>query len=227
MKKIRNNISLVSLHIPKTAGTSFRLVLKENVDPKHFAKLDIFPSGRIHTNDQYTNQRKFPENVRVIHGHFSYLMLCEYFELDPGTEFITWLRDPVQRVLSNYFFLKGVVADRLQEGPDENLFPRIGKTLLEFIACAENQNVMSKFLKGAQLHRFKFIGIQDHYAADLLDLKKMMSWSKGGSEVLNETSHKSLALDEDVLEEIRRVNVHDMALFQEAMELRNKRRNRP
>ncbi len=224
MKKIKNHIELVSLHIPKTAGTAFRLVLNENVADKHFAKVDIFNSGRIKLNDQYFEGSKLSRKVKVIHGHFSYLKLQDYFDLGPAVEFITWLRDPVKRVLSNYYFLKNIVEERLQEQPDENLFPRIGKSLEEFIALEENQNVMSKFLAGAPLENFKFIGIQDNYAEDLSHLKQLMDWSAAPTERHNETKGKMEQHDAALLDQIRELNAQDLALYQQVLELKGKER---
>ena len=40
-KKISNNIELVSIHIPKTAGTSFRNVLKSAYSRKSVVRFDI------------------------------------------------------------------------------------------------------------------------------------------------------------------------------------------
>ncbi len=222
MKKIKNNIELVSLHIPKTAGTAFRLILTNNIDPKNFAKLDIFNSGRIKLNDEYFSGSKLSRKLTVIHGHFSYQRLHEFFEINTDTQFITWLREPVQRVLSNYFFLKSILEQRIAEQPDENLFRRMGKSLEEFVALEENQNVMSKFLDQAPIEQFKFIGIQDNFAEELPRLKQLMGWSYLDNQVHNETRQKNTDIDSGIIEQIKQANAQDVELYQRVLALKGK-----
>lgn len=220
--KIRNRISFVSIHIPKTAGTAFRLILNESIPAKNFAKVDIQPSGRIRVNDQIFKSNKLGKSVSHIHGHFSYKDLHENFELDPEVEYITWVRDPVERVLSNYYFLKRIIEERLKEQEDENLWPRMGKSLEEYVALEENQNVMSRFLEGAPLDSFKFIGLQDHYSEDLKHLQELMNWPQLQSEVHNSTQRKNKQHEARLLNLIKEVNAQDMELYSRIKALKGK-----
>ncbi len=219
--KMKNNIELVSLHIPKTAGTAFRLILAENINPKNFAKVDIFNSGRIKVNDVYFSGNELAKQVSTIHGHFSYRKLNEYFDLQPNVRYITWVREPVQRVLSNYYFLKEILEARIQEQTDENLFNRMGKTLKEFVLMEENQNVMSKFLDGAPLSAFTFVGVQDQFESELLELQRIMGWRSASNAVHNKTKQKATEHDESIIQLIRDVNEKDRALYQEVLELKS------
>ncbi len=63
-KKVKNNIELVSLHIPKTAGTSFRYILKEQFKKKDVARLDIYPSGAIMLNEKEFDSEKLKDKIR-------------------------------------------------------------------------------------------------------------------------------------------------------------------
>lgn len=218
--KIKNNIDLVSLHIPKTAGTAFRLILSENINPKRFAKVDIFNSGRIKVNDVHFSEKKLNKKITVIHGHFSYLKLNDFFALKANVRYITWLRDPVERVLSNYYFLKGIIEARLNEQLDENLFNRMGKTLEEFVSMEENQNVMSKFLEGAPLENFEFIGIQDRFEEELKELQQVMGWELGGNSVHNKTDQKTKTHDKSLIELIKEKNIEDIRLYNRVMKLK-------
>lgn len=223
MTKIKNNIELVSLHIPKTAGTSFRNILKEQFSNKSVVRLDIYDSGVIHLDEKNYTKTELKSHVKIIHGHFKYPDLIQKFDISEDVPFITWLRDPVARVVSNYYFLLKIIADRLKEKPEENLLNRVAKSLKEFAAQEETQNVMSKFLVGLELEQFKFIGIQDSFESELERLVKTMGWEKVKNIKHNVTGKTTPPIDEETLEFIKKVNQKDIELFNRALELNDNR----
>jgi hypothetical protein len=221
MERIKNNIQLVSIHIPKTAGTSFRSILVENLGAKNFAKLDIYNSGRIKVDDQNFTRAHLNSKITAVHGHCSYSNLLKQFELNADVVFLTWLRNPLNRVLSNYYFLKDVIVQRMQEQEDENLMNRMVKSLEEFVSLEENQNVMTKFLEGAPLETFKFIGIQDDFENELTRLERTMGWKALENRMHNVTKNKENQLTQGVIELIKEVNQKDFELFEYAIALNN------
>lgn len=223
MGKISNNIELVSLHIPKTAGTSFRSVFLDNVSERNFAKVDIFNSGRIKVNDTYFTGSKLHRKVKAIHGHFPYVVLLDRFEIQETTQFITWVRNPVERVLSNYYFLRSVIQQRINEQQDENLFERIGKSLQEFVLHPENQNVQSNFLQEAPLENFAFIGIQDKFESELDRLSNTMGWKvKNNSHNITQNKRNRAEHDADIIALIEKLNSKDIDLYNRVVELNRK-----
>jgi hypothetical protein len=90
---------LISLHIPKCAGTSFRTVLKNWYADRLF--LHYFQQR----NDLPPRHPLLPGIC--IHGHFNLAKgfgAPDYYpEVD---QFITILRDPLEMAVSNYFFWK-------------------------------------------------------------------------------------------------------------------------
>ena len=96
-------LSLISIHVPKTAGTNFIEILKV-----------IYPPDRIHMD--YGTERDlvaartcapeivadpvgFGQRFDVIHGHFHYLKYAQTFAEIPV---LATLRHPVSRVVSHY-----------------------------------------------------------------------------------------------------------------------------
>lgn len=216
-KKVKNNIELVSLHIPKTAGTSFRYILKAQFKKKDVARLDIYPSGAIMLNEKEFDSEKLKDKIKVIQGHYTYRNINDKLLLDSNVKFITWLRDPVERVISNYYFLNKIIANRLKELPNENLMNRIGKTLSEFVQFEENRNVMSKFLEGADLNSFKFVGFQRNFEEELQRLSKVMNWNSIKNLQLNTTDSKPRQIDQHLIELIEFNNQEDISLYKEAL----------
>ena len=82
------------MHLPKTAGTSLTHFLKSQ-----FSEENICP---VHTSGDLTKISEFARRkYKFYAGHFSF----SDFDTDIGSiDFITILRDPLQRVLSHYYF---------------------------------------------------------------------------------------------------------------------------
>jgi hypothetical protein len=215
------NLELVSLHIPKTAGTSFRTVLQERYGKRQVLHFDIYPSGAIHAKGKALKGCDLGKKTKVLHGHFGYRDLYEKVEINPKTPVITWLRHPVERVVSNYFFLNKIMAGRLKERPDENLLARMGRSLSEFAQQEENQNRMSHFLAGADLKSFHFVGIQDYFEEDLQRLALSMQWPMIANRVHNATEVKKPEISEAEYQLIESLNQRDIDLYEEALNLRN------
>ncbi len=220
MKLDGTNLELVSLHIPKTAGTSFRTILEDQFGKKKVLQFSIYASGTIEVKGKSFKKEAFKNKTTVLHGHFRYKDLHKFVELNEGTPFITWVRHPVERVVSNYYFLSKIIADRLKEKPDENLMSRMGKSLLEFAQLHDNQNVMSRFLEGSDLRNFKFIGIQDHFEEELERLGKCMNWPLIRNRVHNATAQSIKQISSTDFEEIEDLNKEDMLLYREACTIR-------
>lgn len=137
---------LVFLHLPKTGGTTLHHHFAQ-----HFAPEERCPERFAHL-DRYRQAEL--ANWRFFSGHFN----ADQLRLIPGPLFIvTVLRDPVQRILSTYYFWKRHSADLIRahdlKGP---AIARAG-TLLEFLQSTETvvldaiDNAMTRYLAG-QVH---------------------------------------------------------------------------
>ncbi len=215
-EKITNNIQLVSIHIPKTAGTTFRTIIQESFGKRKTAKVDIDSAGQINVNNKLFLKQHLNSKIVAIHGHFTYADVHRKFNLDSDVSFVTWLRNPIERVISNYHFLNKIIADRLKELPQEKLMERMGKSLIQFAELEANQNVMSKFLSGANLEQFTFVGIQDHFETELERLHLQLNWKKIDNRKHNVTGKKATKVDEETLAFIKTVNAKDVALYEKA-----------
>jgi len=219
--KITNKIELVSLHIPKTAGTSFRNILQEVYGSKHVARLDI--RRNIELNGSVLKGTRLKKNVRVIHGHFSYDSLIEKFDIQESTPTITWLREPAERVISNYFYLESILKDKMPgDRKSFNLLGRILKTPLEYASAEENRNRISKFLSGIKPEEFFFIGLTDHYEEDLKQLAELLNWDKYSVPKHNITGTKQ-TIDEETRARIKELNRIDYEIYNEVVRMREKR----
>jgi hypothetical protein len=93
--------SLVFLHIPKTAGTTLWLILRRQYSPPAVLQVESDAAAAALTPEQL-------RSVRVLMGHFSYGSTPP---LPHPAEYVTMIRDPVERMLSSYSHLARVMRD--------------------------------------------------------------------------------------------------------------------
>lgn len=217
-----NRLELISLHIPKTAGTSFRNTLCEVYGTEEVVRLDIeLESGETKVREQIYTSGQLPSETKVIHGHFSWPLLDNRFSIDPNIPRITWLRDPVERVISNYYYLSKRLAEELEEEKKGiNILKKMQRSLEEYARFEPNRNRMSKFLAGKNLEDFFFIGIVENYEVDLKVLAKRLAWPKQPVFHYNATGNRKPIVPEDIQELIGSLNHEDITIYNKALELR-------
>lgn len=216
-----SKVKLVSIHIPKTAGTSFIHSLKKQYGYQKVVRIDI--NKRINLNKTPINKAYVYKNPEVIHGHFTIDSLNNYLSLFPNIPVITWLRDPVERVISNYFYLNKQLRKEIKEENKGLILPKMERSLIEYAQAERNCNKMSKFLKGIDLKDLFFIGIVENYDKDIYELGRKLNWSIPEIVMHNKTGkiNKSI-IDEKTKALIRSYNKKDQVLYEDALAIKNK-----
>jgi hypothetical protein len=217
-------LELISIHIPKTAGTSFRNTLKGVYGEQGVIRLDIgLVRQEVRINEELYGSSHLPPPTRVVHGHFSYPLLQHNFNLPADIPVITWLRDPVERVISNYFYLAKRLAEELDEDRKGlNILKKMQRSLLEYARYEPSQNRMSKFLEGIELEALLFVGIQEDYDRSLARLAGLLEWQDYPVFHHNQTGQKDLGVSVEERTIIRGLNQQDVALYERALELLDK-----
>lgn len=220
---------IVSLHMPKTAGNSLKVVLDE-----HFGEaishdyldypMNVAPGERhLQAIEGCLAAAKAPSeyrDTRCIHGHFlpvKYLLLAD---TRPAV-FVTWMRDPVERVVSHYHYW----FDHYDPGsPDTRpLHRQVVEeqwSLEQFCLSEQMRNVYSQFLWGFPLERFDFIGITENYEADLRAFSLAYLGSELQARVVNERKSPGSAsaeLGDPLRERVEQWHAADMDLYRRAV----------
>jgi hypothetical protein len=220
--KIKNNIEIVSLHIPKTAGTSFRTILKDKIGDSRVVRLDIHNKNDIRLNEKAFTKDKLRNKIKVVHGHFKFADIKELFDLNPSVRYVTWLRDPVDRVLSHYYYLMKMAAIKMGEQAKDEILSKVGKSLEEYVVHDQNRNEISHFLEGSSLDDFDFIGIQKDFENELNRFRKVMGWTNIENQRHNVTGSKKPAIDKKTVELIKSYNEKDVEIYEEALKRHQK-----
>lgn len=209
-----SKLELISIHIPKTAGTSFRLMLKQEYGEKGAVRLDLV-DGTIRLENKTLEKLILPPSVRAIHGHMSFQDVRSNFDI-ATIPVITWLRHPVDRVLSNYYYL----LDRLHDFiPKQNhaVIPRMVRSLEEFVEAEPNQNRIAKFLDGATMAEFAFLGVMENFEKDIPRLAQLLNWKHHSIPQVNKTMRKRPEVSDAMRMHIAALNPRDMEWYQQAL----------
>jgi len=142
---------IVSIHVPKCAGTSFRRILTEVCSARIW-----FNYGTIFSRDQ-ARAELVPPGARFIHGHF----LADAFDgLFPGRRLLTWVRHPVDRLVSNYHhFLR---SPDMRDDCCRALHER-RLSLRQFADLEWMRNEASRYLASKPVGDFEFVGIAERF----------------------------------------------------------------
>lgn len=157
---------IISVHIPKCAGTSFKHVLREMLGRSLWANYgDDFSRAAV------------PAHTQCIHGHFSALA---YHEIWPEARRLTMVRHPVERVVSNYY--------HFMREPDGRNSASIRlhaerMTLRQFAELEAVRNEITRYTAGLRPADFAYVGIAERFAESVLLLRRTLSVDKSISAI--------------------------------------------
>ncbi len=210
---------LVSIHIPKTGGSSFHKILQQQ-----YAENQLFSFEKRIGSDQSnmkTHQdliAKIPEQVMCIHGHFHHSELKPYLQQFPDTKLVTWLRNPIERVISHYYFL----MQRISKNTNDKERYLENVSLLEFAECDSRKNLIHRYLQGSDLNSFFFIGILENFAKDISSLSHRLGWVLSNADFHEKNNiQNKYEVDEKTRRHIKELNKKDFKIYNTLLNLRN------
>lgn len=181
---------IISIHVPKAAGTTFSRYLL-NVFPDGVLRdyepitpqvAEVFDSCFKWLNSQPTGDRRIwlisygilkckkllaEKGIRVIQGHFD---INKYLGIFPDATYVTWLREPLERALSQYNFFKRTLMD--PPDPINSLIFEGKLTFEDWMTQPVNINLQQQFT-GSDLSKFKFVGIAEEFERSLSIFRRL------------------------------------------------------
>ncbi|MEI2608144.1 MAG: sulfotransferase family 2 domain-containing protein [Candidatus Promineifilaceae bacterium] len=225
---MKSETTAIFLHLPKTAGTTLLRILDRQ-----------YPSASVYSieADAHASVRQFRElpeeargRFRLVRGHLPYGI---HTAIPRPTSYFTILRDPVERVLSYYFYILRTPGHYLY---DIVMSRNLGlKELLETGLALMMNDGQVRLLSGvwgdvefggctpeivaaAQHHlaeAFTVVGLTEQFDISLLLLKKQYGWRHIYYLKENVTSHRPQQADlpPGTIDMVRQCNQGDLALY--------------
>lgn len=225
----------VFIHIPKTAGATVTGIIKRQYKPFYPFPLDA-PKYRFHfvRNPQELDAfgqwyDSLPPRIRhhlpFIYGHMMFQYDIERF-LNRPCRYFTFVRDPVERTLSHYYFYL-----RATNTADA---PRV--SLEAFAHRGDMKNYQTRWLTSAagfqgspqQMleaaidnleNRFFFVGITERFDESILMLQNLLHWKTPYYFKVNEAKMRPRRdqIPPETLEQIKACNTLDQQLYEYAL----------
>lgn len=205
-------MKFISVHVPKTAGTSFLNVLKKTYGSKLKTDyLDIMNLNAVILHGE-NKTFKYPNNIQkydVVSGHFNASKYLKY-----NKPFIAWVRNPIDRAISHYYYWKKLWKKPNKRNWDNKLTKLFdnGMDLVQFSEIFPNQ--MSYFLD-IDLTKFKFIGIAEYYNESLDLFGKIFNVDIVAGKRLNAGTRHTIS--EDIRKKIANNHKQDFELYNYAL----------
>ncbi len=205
---------IVSIHIPKTGGETFRDILEalteghlqRDYGDRPLAPLTLRQRARLATARPHLQP-----DTRAVHGHF---IATKYWRRYPQARYMAWFREPVERLASHYHYWKRK-PDR--KNPTCQKLIEEDLSLPAFAALPEMRDVQARFLGDVPPAKLAFVGITERYD-DSIDLFRRAFYPalSATTERVNanpEREGERYDLDAAVRLEVERLNAADMALY--------------
>lgn len=226
---------LISVHMPKTAGLSFRVTLEEHFGDGFTYDYADYPLAhapaerhrKVFQAGLECLGRNF-DGVECIHGHFlplKYLLLADLYEC----HYVTWMREPLARLVSHYHYWQR------SYDPESDLTSPLHRrvveerwTLEQFCLSPELRDVYSQYLWAFPIQRFDFIGVTEYYEEDLRYFSTTYLGKSAAPRRVNQRldapeGGMDVELPSRLRQKVAAFHAADLALYAHALELRHRR----
>lgn len=227
----------VHLHIPKNAGTTFTDILDRSYGDGHYRIYDLYnPEHKVYRGSYEPDEfRRIVENApastRVISGHHIPI-LSEEESARLNLRYVTWIRHPIDRVLSLYHYERKWAPQKPEVYGENHLsakpFPiyveerlKLDDHLSEW-QCRDLSGSASFETARSALDRCSVFGIVDRFDDSLLLMRHVMGKQlKCWFEQKNRAQAPTLTpetIPDEIREKLESINQNDLKLYHYARE---------
>lgn len=222
--------NIIFLHLPKAGGTTLRSIF--------YDQYAYLKKGELHTINRTKETPDFlklpqekRDQIKILLGHFPFGL---HNNLNGEFDYVTFMRDPIDRAISAYYYNKG--------NENSDVYDLINKNNLSLDQYLDkniepwSNNAMTKHLAGCNLEEFqtectsaffetakanlkdKFIavGLTERFDESLLIFKKKLGWRNVKYKNQNVTPKRKAVseIQEETLRKIKNLNAFDLQLYE-------------
>lgn len=216
---------ILSMHIPKAAGNSFRQLVQNEFanramldygDWAGFKVPEAIERVRVRTLAMRARRDELLANYDIIHGHFA---ADKYLGLFPKQEFVAFFRDPYQQSVSHYYFL---LRNPQREHLEEKMFHEAKMTLHDYLSWEAFHNHQTQYLGSISIDDLAMVGISEEFYRSVDLFNAMFGCKLRGESFLNVNPDHQGAdykIDQDVRKAVEKYRGADIELYRRAKEL--------
>ena len=216
---------ILSIHVPKAAGNSFRALLEGEIgerlmlDYGDWAGFDVPEANQrrhVRTLEMRGRRGELLQKYDVIHGHF---IADKYLGLFPREDFVAFFRDPYQQALSHYWFL---VRNPQRDHPEEKMLHDAKMSLHDYLAWDAFRDQQSQYLGSLSIDDFAMVGLSEEFYRSVELFNRIFGCNLSGDSFLNvNPDHQGAdyAIDHDVRKAVEKYRARDIELYRRAKEI--------
>lgn len=216
--------NLIFLHIPKNGGTTFEPILMRYFKSNEIFNIKVLSPTSMNTLEFVEMDEIQKSKIRLLTGHMRFGM---HESLIGETNYITFLRRPVDRAVSFYYFVLQNPKHRLYDTIVKNKWslydfvlkskePDISNTQIRLLSGISDSNelMLEKALYNVENH-FSMVGFLDKFNESLILLKHLYSWKSIYYKKKNVNKKSVLvdSIDKEVIDAINEINKEDNILY--------------
>jgi len=216
---------ILSLHVPKAAGNSFRQLLQSTFgervmldygDWAGFNVPEAMERCRIRTLAMRQRRDELLERFDIIHGHF---VTDKYLGMFPREDFVAFFRDPYQQAVSHYYFL---LRNPQREHLEEKMFHEAKMTLPDYLSWDAFRDQQSQYLGSISIADFAMVGLSEEFYRSVTLFNSIFGCDLQGQSFLNvNPDHQGAdyTIDDDIRKLVDKYRGGDVDLYRRAKEI--------
>jgi hypothetical protein len=216
---------ILSLHVPKAAGNSFRQLLEASFrdrlmldygDWAGFKVPEALERCRVRTLAMRSRRDELFEKYDIIHGHF---VTDKYLGLFPVEKIVGFFRDPYQQALSHYCFL---LRNPQREHLEEKLFHDAKMKLHDYLEWDAFRDHQSQYLGSVSIDDLAMVGLSEDFYRSVNLFNSLFGSNLKGESFLNvNPDHQgaNYKIDHDTRAAVEKYRAADIDLYRRAREI--------